>query len=631
MGTSRSLGIAALLVVLVGGGFYGGWRLGRVPARHDLPVRRVAAERAGPGTAPRAKPLQLRTPDAGSVEPARPHFADVAPKLGIDFAYFRGETGEYWLPETMGGGVAWLDYDGDGKLDLYFVQGCQLPQDSSGRHVNVLYRQAAEGPWQQAPRWTAPSDAGYGMGAAVADFDNDGFEDLYVTNFGPDAFYRNNGDGTFSDSTRDAALGCPLWGTSAAFADLDRDGDLDLFVANYVQADPAIQCSDPATQARKYCGPDYYSGQPSVCYENLANGRFAEISETAGLSPGDGKALGVVIADLLDSDGWPDIFVAQDLVPNSLFRNLTGQTRGRPSGDNGDADFAGLLEFQEVGMAVGAALNGEGIREANMGIACGDYDENGQLDLYVTHYHMEHDTLWQNHDGAQFRDVTQQVGLALPTLPQLSWGTNFVDFDNDGRLDLFVTSGHINNYGDGSSVPYAMRAQLFHNAGGLEQPARFRDVSFSAGPYFSQRYVGRGSAAADFDRDGRIDLAVTHHQRAAALLHNQSQPSGNAVGFRLVGRQSGRSAFGVRVLLELREAGGSARRLVRQVIGGGSYLSADARELVVGVGSADRVAGVRIHWPSGVIDQYANLPTGGYWIIREAEPASQFLPFEQPR
>jgi hypothetical protein len=629
---TRLLCAVAALAAVTGTGFGLGWMLAGNPR---LGTAGTAAPPA-PAIGPVAVTLGTARPSVDTVGGARapvaatrPQFTDVAAQFGVHFTYFRGETGDFWLPETMGGGAAWLDYDGDGWLDLYFVQGCQLPEDRSGDHVNVLYRNTGHGSWQEVPRWAASSDAGYGMGVAVGDVDNDGFDDVYVTNYGPDAFYHNHGDGTFSEATQASGLGCPLWGTSAAFGDLKRNGTLDLFVCNYVHVDPAIQCRDPGTNKRKYCGPDYYRGQPDALYDNTGDGRFTEVSQPAGVSREDGKGLGVVIADLLDSDGWPEIFVANDLVANFLFRNLGGRTNAAAPDDRADAPSAAAdaLRFEEVGVAVGAAFNDEGIREANMGIACADYDENGQLDLYVTHYFMEHDTLWQNVGPAGFRDVTKPAGLGLPTLAQLSWGTNFIDYDNDGWLDLFVTSGHINDYGE-STVPYAMRPQLFYNAAGREQPVRFHEVSGQAGRYFAERYVGRGSAAADYDRDGRMDLVVTHHHRPAAVLHNESEPVGHALGLRLVGTRSNRTAFGARVLVTLDDPAGTQRRLMREIVGGGSYLCADARELLVGTGTADRADAVEVHWPSGAVHRYAGLTCGGYWIIREGELQPRFTSFE---
>jgi hypothetical protein len=614
MAQSRPIIPVLVLGLLAVVGLGGGWLVGRARSSTATTTKASAATKPAQSanaiansadTAAGARSGTTAT-DPARVAPA-PTFVDVAAKLGIEFNYERGETGEYWLPETMGGGVGWLDFDGDGLLDLYLVQGCQLPKDESGRFAAALFRNRGNGKWEQVPREAAPANSGYGMGVAAADVNDDGFDDLYVTNFGLDTFWINNGDGTFRESGVAAGLGCPLWGTSAAFADLDRDGDLDLFVANYLKHDPAVVCTDPVTHRRKYCGPDYMDGEPSVLFENLGDGRFKDISMDAGIVRTDGKGLGVVIADLIGDDAVPEIFVANDLRPNFLFRSVGSS-----------------LQFEEIGFEIGAAVNAEGVREANMGIACGDYDEDGDLDLYVTHYYMEHDTLWENQGPRGFADVTKRAGVSLPTLRQLSWGTNFVDFDNNGWLDLFVTSGHIND--GGGTMPYAMPPQLFRNLGSAGRPVQFTEVSVRSGDYFLQKYVGRSSAAADFDRDGRIDLAVGHHHKPAAVLRNETASAGNAIGFILAGRQSNRSAIGARVTVVVDEPDGSERRLVREVIGGGSYLAADSRELLIGIGPAAAAKSVEIRWPSGYVSRVENLNAGGYWLLSEIE-VHQFRPF----
>jgi hypothetical protein len=613
----RAIGVALILPLTAASGLAIGWLSARLGSG-DPPGPPVSPKTALPGPVRRATGAERSSfpREFSDAAGARPEFEDVAPRLQINFQYERGETGEFWLPETMGGGVAWLDYDGDGRQDLFFVQGGQLPTDDSPP-CDVLFRNQLNAPWTIVPEWAAPSDPNYGMGAAAADVNNDGFDDLYVTNFGRHTLYINRGDGSFVEQGRDFGLHCSLWGTSAAWGDLDRDGDLDLFVANYVTQDPNIKCTDPTTGQRKYCGPDYYDGQPSVLFENLGNGRFQERTSEAGVLQTGGKGLGVVIGDLVGNDGWPEVFVANDLRPNFLFKNVTAEATLSNS-------TAGI-RLEEVGFELGVAVNGEGVREANMGIACGDYDNNGWLDLYVTHYYMEHDTLWQNNAGS-FQDVTRTVGLSLPTLNQLSWGTNALDYDNDGWLDLFVTSGHINNI-QGGNESYAMRPQLFCNLGAARK--RFVEVSLSAGKYFQERYVGRGSAAADFDSDGDCDVAVTHHHRSAALLENRTRTTNRALGLKLIGGPSNRSAVGTRIVITVRSGSGD-RQVMRELVGGGSYLSSDSRIILIGVGPNERVAAVRLRWPSGETTTLDDVQTGGYWVVGERGTITMFEPFAVP-
>ncbi len=627
----RLIAAFALITALIVAGFVAGalvprFRTGakRDPgAVESAPLRRTSAT---PTAEKEQAPVSIDLSDLLSSDRLRPKckpfFVDVAESLGIEYTHVRGETGEHWLPEAQGGGVGWLDYDGDGWQDLYFAQGRQLPPWAPSREVNALYRNLRGKRFVRVPDYAAPSDPGYGMGVAVGDFDNDGFPDVYVANFGPDALYLNNGDGTFSRVDASAGVGLPVWSTSCAFADLDLDGDLDLYVATYIQFLPWIQCAKEDGTG-KYCGPDYYEAEADAVYANDGRGFFWNMIEAAGCLAAEGKGLGVAIADLIGDDRLPEIFVANDLRPNFLFVNESTleQTPSRiarcPDGP------ARKLWFTERGLALGCALNAEGVREANMGIACGDYDNDLDLDLYVTHYFMEHDTLWRNENNQYFVDVTRAAGLSVPTLQQLSWGTQFIDIDNDGWLDIFIASGHINDEGS-DAVPFKMPPQLMFNAGAETNPVRFIEVTREAGPYFQQRYIGRASAMCDFDHDGRVDLAVLHHLAPSAVVQNRTQPVGNYICLEFVGTRSARDGTGVRVYVTCE--GDPTRTLMRELVGGGSFQAADAHELLIGIGQAERVSKLTVRWPDGSLQTFGPLPANRRYRVYQGRDQLLLLP-----
>lgn len=577
--------------------------------RWPLRVIGVALVMAGAAVVYRAWPPAMTVTPAGDAPtPGVPRFTNITESAGVHFSYFRGETSDFWLTETTGGGVALIDYDGDGWLDIFFVNGCKQPVNPADfTHTCKLMRNGGDGTFSDMTPAAGVGHNGYGQGCAVGDFDNDGFDDLYVTCVGSNVLYHNNGDGTIRAVTSEAGVDCPLWSTGAAFGDFDRDGDLDLFVANYVDFDPktAPSCGDPHTGQRSYCGPNSFGPLPDVLFENNGDGTFSDVSTAAGINLPDGgprpesKGLGVQVADL-DHDGWLDIFVANDQTPNFLFHN------------------AGGLKFREVGMAQGVALTGEGATTATMGVACGDYDADGRLDLFTTNFYLEGSTLYRNLGQPGFRDVTATAGLAAITRGVLGWGTGFIDFDNDGWLDLFASNGHVQRDVAGV-VPYAMPAQVFRNTG----QGILADVSSQAGPYFIEHWNGRGAAFGDIDNDGDTDIVVVHHHQPAAILRNDTLGQGHYLRLKLIGLQSDRNALGAKVIVTF---DGSeidrveSKQLVRHVSVSGSYLSSSDARLLIGLGTDRSASRFEVRWNTGRLQYRFGSAPNREVVLREQRP-----------
>ena len=522
-------------------------------------------------------------PLLGSTEP---YFRDVTDPMKLDFRHINGFSAERRLVETMGSGGALFDFDNDDDLDLYLVQGNLLSVSTESPPKNRLYRNDG-GIFVDITESANVGDTGYGLGAVAADYDGDGNRDLYITNLGKNVLYRNNGDGTFTDVTEQAQVGCPLLSASAAFADIDRDGDLDLYVCNYVEyaLETDIPCYYKNT-LRIYCGPNEYHGIADVLYRNNGDGTFTDITKSAGVYEPTTRGLGVVFTDV-NNDGWVDIYVANDMSPNTLFVN------------QGDGTF------QEEGVLRGVAFNGDGIANGSMGIDAGDYDNDGDIDLWVSNFSLEANCLMQNDGSGYFEDVTFDTNLADPSFYSLGFGTRFIDFDNDGWLDLLVGNGHIwdNVKQIDAKMSYAQPVQLFHNQGGTPQNhTGFTEITAEAG-LDKTHYVVRGMLFGDIDTDGDVDVVLCQSNRPTVILSNEVGNANAWLTVKLVGTDGNTDAIGAQVRLE---AGGMT--FLREVICGASYLSGNDLRLTFGLGTASRIDGFKIRWHNGDVQQLGEVP-----------------------
>jgi hypothetical protein len=521
-----------------------------------------------------------------------PLFVDSASASGLDFTHRNGASGQYYMAEVMGAGGALFDYDNDGDLDVFLVQGGPLGSADARVRASAptsrLFRNdltTAPGGARQLRFTDVTARAGialqtYGMGAATGDYDNDGDLDLFVTSFGPETLFRNNGDGTFTDVTKEAGVSDPLWSTSAAFLDYDRDGDLDLFVANYLDFTIAGNkvCHDPIG-ARDYCSPRAYRPVPDRLYRNEGKGRFADVTESAGIAKADGNGLGVSAGDY-NGDGWLDLYVANDATANQLWINQRDGT------------------FVDEGLLSGSALTAAGNPEGSMGIASGDYDRDGDEDLFVTNIIGETFVLYENDGKAVFIDARVRAGLARPTAAFTGFGTDWFDYDNDGWLDLFVANGAVNiiEQQRGQPMPYRMKNQLFRNTG----RHTFEETSALGGPAFARADVARGAAFGDIDNDGDTDIVVTTNNGRAQLLINQAKTTNHWLQVRLQQVSGQRFAFGARVGIER----SGQPTLWRRVKTDGSYLSASDSRVHVGLGASATIDAVLVEWPDGARERW---------------------------
>ena len=537
-------------------------------------------------------------------DPAVP-FSDRTRALGIDFRHQRGASAQKHLVETMGSGCALLDYDGDGRLDVLLINGGRTPDSPPFvPRAHALYRNRGGGRLEEVTREAGLDlPAGYGMGVAVSDYDNDGDPDLYLTHFGPNRLYRNNGDGTFSDVTGRAGVAGAEWSTGAAFFDYDRDGAPDLYVVNYLDA--TFERNPPCEMKgiRAYCHPRHFAGVPDRLYRNLGDGRFGEVSRSSGILNPEGKGLGVVAADF-DGDGWVDLYVANDSVRNVLLRN------------KGDGTFS------DVTLLSGTGYNSQAQAEAGMGVDAADYDGDSLLDIFVTNYDLETNALYRYQGNWLFGDERWRSGLARKDRFLLGFGAGFLDFDNDGDRDLLVVNGHVvdNIERIQPDLSHPQPDQLFENRGG-----RFVEH----GPFYRwssrQPRVGRGAALGDIDNDGDIDVLISNCGAEPTLLINRVGARRNWIQLRLTGTDSSRDAVGTRLTLTTAEGEQSD-----QITGGGSYLSASDLRAHFGLGEAARVEQIRIRWPSGKEEVLKDIPANRILHVTEGRP-SEFSTVPGPR
>lgn len=535
--------------------------------------------------------------------PAAVSFRDVTAAAGLDFRHVNGASAGKHFYETMGSGGLFFDFDADGWIDILLVDGGSVADAAVAKRArHRLYRNRGDGTFADVTTASGIRHRDYGMGACAGDYDNDGRVDLYITNAGANALYRNAGEGRFADVTKAAGVGSARWGTSCAFLDMDRDGDLDLFVTNYVDMgkDANRACMAPDARTRVYCHPLNFAPSPNVLYRNDGKGTFADATVEAGLSAFRGNGLGVAVGDY-DDDLWPDVFVANDAVPNFLFHN------------------EGKGTFTETALVAGVAVTTDGQARAGMGTGFADYDADGRLDLVVTNHETEMHSLFRNLGDGLFADVTVASGVGPATLPYVGFGVVFADYDNDADLDLAIVNGHVidNVARVRSGGRHAQRRLLLQNTAG-----RFRDVSAQAGPGFAATGVGRGLAAGDVDNDGDLDLLITSNGGAATLLRNEAANSGHAIALRLIGTKSSRDALGARVRVT---AGG--RTLVREIVSGVSYMAQSDTRAHLGLGTSGKADLIEVRWPSGQVEQLRDVPADRILTIREGEGILSAVPF----
>ncbi len=582
--------------------------------------------------------LALLATGAAATDAAPAPFTEVAAEVGLDFVHFNGMSGELYFAEMAGAGIGVFDCDNDGDLEVYISQGAILapgktpadalyPPPAGTTPADRLYRNelSAAGGRVKFRDFTDKSGleaTTYGMGVAAGDYDNDGAVDLYVTNFGADQLWRGHGDCTFSDVTSSSGIAAGEWGVSASFVDFDRDGWLDLYVGNYVDFTVATHKPCYSTSsARDYCGPRAYNPVPDRLWRNRGRGAdgkvtFQDMSAVAGIAAEFGGALGVISADF-NLDGWPDVYVANDQTANQLWIN-------RGTGKDG------IVRFANEAALAGVAVNMDGSPEASMGVDAADFDGDGDEDIFLTHLNRQTNTIYVNEGDGWFSDKTMATGLGAPSVAFTSFGTAWLDYDNDGWLDLVIANGAVQVIAElalaKDPFPLHQPNQLFRNLGsGAGGTVRFQDVTASAGPAFELSEVSRGAAFGDLDNDGDTDVVITNNNGPARLLRNNAtgNDAGNGwLGLRLVDPRRRRDAIGARAGVRL--AGG--RTLWRRVRADGSFAAANDPRILVGLGPAAKVEEVRVVWPDGSEEVWGDVPPGEYTTLEKGSGTVPHLP-----
>jgi hypothetical protein len=532
-----------------------------------------------------------RTPDGAKTAVT---FQEVSPGTsGIKWIHNNAHSPERFLPETVGAGGAFFDYDNDGWMDIYLVNsGASDFSTPSSPLKNALYHNNHDGTFTDVTDKAGVAGGRFGMGVAAADYDGDGWQDLFITNYGPDVLYRNNGNGTFTDVTAKAGVVVEGWSTCAVWFDYDSDGRLDLFVSSFVQFDRSQHrlCVDKTVTQNYYCIPRIFKPRPSYLFRNNGNGTFSDVSEESGIAASPGKSFGAVATDV-NNDGLTDLFVANDTMPNFLFVN-----RGKG-------------KFEEAGLEAGVAYSEAGKPRSGMGVDAGDYDGDGWQDLFVANVDQEFFSLYHNQKDLTFTD---EPGEIAPSTQLLSgWGLKFFDYDNDGDLDLFLVNGHPDDMIETKSarVKYKEPLLVFENTG-----KSYRNVSAQSGAVFANRFSARGMAVGDFDNDGDADVLVSNNGGAPLLLRNEGGNRNNWLGLQLVSTKSNPAGVGAVITWQV---GGVSRSRLKT--GGGSYLASHDPREVLGLGPSAKVAGIEIRWPSGLVDKISDVPVNSYYKVVEGQ------------